>query len=41
MLVHGLQGFHGRELFVPRREQWQPDRTHLEQRFAAFLKASA
>ncbi|MDR7420693.1 MAG: HNH endonuclease [Armatimonadota bacterium] len=36
MLVHGLQGFHGARLLVPRTPAWQPDRQLLEERFRQF-----
>jgi len=40
MLEHGLQGFHGSALLVPRREAWKPDPRLLEQRYERFLRAS-
>lgn len=36
MLVHGLQGFHRRRLFVPRAPAAQPDRRLLEERYQRF-----
>ena len=36
MLVHGLQGFHGGSLIVPRAAAQQPDRTFLEERYEVF-----
>ena len=36
MLIHGLQGFHGQSLRLPRREAWRPNRNLLEQRYARF-----
>jgi len=36
MLVHGLQGFHGSRLLVPRARSLQPDRQLLEERYARF-----
>ena len=36
MLVHGLQGFHGVSIFVPRVRVSQPDRRLLEERYARF-----
>jgi putative restriction endonuclease len=36
MLVHGLQGFHGARLRVPRAPASQPDRRLLEERFQHF-----
>jgi putative restriction endonuclease len=38
MLVHGLQGFHGTPLFVPRQVASQPDRRLLEARFQQFRR---
>ncbi len=38
MLVHGLQGFHGRRLHLPPREAWHPDRRLLEERYARFRR---
>jgi putative restriction endonuclease len=38
MLIHGLQGFHGVRLFVPKRASSQPNRQLLEQRYALFRK---
>ena len=40
MLIHGLQGFHGAHLLLPRREAWRPDRSRLEERFARFRCAA-
>ena len=36
MLIHGLQGFHGEKLRLPRRQAWMPDRRLLEERYAQF-----
>jgi len=36
MLIHGLQGFHGRPLRLPAREAWRPDRELLEERYHRF-----
>lgn len=36
MLIHGLQGFHGSRLLVPRPRSLQPDRQLLEERYARF-----
>jgi putative restriction endonuclease len=41
MLKHGLQGFQGATISVPRRVTLQPNREFLEERFALFRKASA
>jgi putative restriction endonuclease len=41
MLKHGLQGFQGTTITVPRRVTLQPNREFLEERFALFRKASA
>lgn len=38
MLIHGLQGFHGSRLLVPRRPTSQPDRHLLEERYAHFRR---
>jgi len=40
MLVHGLQGFQGTRLGVPRREDQQPNRDALAERYELFRKAS-
>jgi putative restriction endonuclease len=40
MLLHGLKGMHGREIFVPREVTLQPDRHRLEERYAAFREAA-
>jgi putative restriction endonuclease len=39
MLVHGLQGFHGRRIHVPSRRSARPRREFLEERYALFRKA--
>jgi putative restriction endonuclease len=38
MLIHGLQGFHGARLLVPRHATAQPDRQLLEERYALFRR---
>jgi hypothetical protein len=38
MLIHRLQGFHGKPLRLPRREAWQPDRHLLEERYSRFRR---
>ena len=40
MLLHGLKGMHGTQIYVPREASLQPDRARLEERYAAF-RASA
>jgi putative restriction endonuclease len=40
MLQHGLQGFHGAVLEVPRSEAQRPRREFLEERYQIFRKAS-
>jgi putative restriction endonuclease len=40
MLRHGLQGFNGSALIVPKRDAWKPDRQLLEERYARFRRAS-
>ncbi len=40
MLVHGLQGFQGATLLVPRAERLQPNRDFLAERFEQFQTAS-
>lgn len=40
MLTHGLQGFHGAHLLVPRRVAWRPDRSLLEERYALFRRVA-
>jgi putative restriction endonuclease len=39
MLLHGLQGFQGAPLTVPRREDQRPNRDFLAERYDLFLKA--
>jgi putative restriction endonuclease len=41
MLLHGLKGMHGSQIYVPREASLQPDRDRLEQRFAAFSRSQA
>ena len=36
MLVHGLQGFHESVLSIPRRREWRPDTSLLEERYELF-----
>jgi putative restriction endonuclease len=40
MLKHGLQGFHGQELWTPRRANLKPRPEYLEERYSLFRKAS-
>lgn len=40
MLVHGLQGFNGKSLWVPRRDASKPDPALLSQRYEQFLESS-
>ena len=40
MLIHGLQGFEGARLYVPRREEHQPNTDFLAERYELFRKAS-
>lgn len=40
MLIHGLQGFHERRIWVPARSSDQPRSTLLERRFQRFLSAT-
>jgi putative restriction endonuclease len=39
MLLHGLQGMHGREIFLPPEASLRPDRDRLDERFVAFSRA--
>jgi len=39
MLRHGLQGFQGKILLLPRRKEDRPDRDHLEEKYARFKSA--
>lgn len=41
MLLHGLKGMHGTQIYVPREASLQPDHERLKERYAAFVKASA
>jgi putative restriction endonuclease len=36
MLIHGLQGLHGKPIYLPREVSLQPDRHRLEERLALF-----
>ena len=40
MLKHGLQGFHQTTIWTPGRPSWKPRPEFLEERYAAFKKAS-
>ena len=40
MLIHGLQGFHGKLIRVPSRQQLRPDTHLLEIRYELFRQAS-
>jgi putative restriction endonuclease len=40
MLIHGLQGFDGRRMAVPRRPDHRPDAEYLEERYEVFRRAS-
>ena len=40
MLRHGLQGFQGARILIPRREVFQPNRDFLAERFELFRRAS-
>jgi putative restriction endonuclease len=40
MLLHGLQGFQGARLSIPRREDLQPNREFLAERYELFRQAS-
>lgn len=39
MLIHGLQGFHGSRLHVPRQAAWKPNVRLLEERYNRFRQA--
>jgi putative restriction endonuclease len=39
MLLHGLQGFQGRRIHVPRADHLKPNRDFLAERYALFLRA--
>jgi putative restriction endonuclease len=39
MLRYGLQGFHEKLIFIPKRKVEQPDREKLEERFERFRNA--
>jgi putative restriction endonuclease len=39
MLLHGLQGFHGRSITVPRQQSLQPNSDSLEERYERFSAA--
>jgi putative restriction endonuclease len=40
MLLHGLKGMHGTQIYVPREISLQPDRDRLEERYAAFTETA-
>ena len=40
MLIHGLQGFHGSRLVVPRQERLKPDPLLLQERYERFRHAA-
>ncbi len=40
MLIHGLQGFQGGRLYLPRRAEERPNREFLEERYDQFRRAS-
>jgi len=40
MLLHGLQGFQGRRIHVPRADHLKPNRDFLAERYALFRRAS-
>jgi putative restriction endonuclease len=40
MLLHGLQGFQGRRIHVPRADHLKPNRDFLAERYALFRQAS-
>jgi putative restriction endonuclease len=40
MLVHGLQGFHGRRIQLPTRQSARPRREFLEERYALFKRSA-
>jgi hypothetical protein len=39
MLLHGLQGFHGKLITLPVRTNKRPRRDFLEERYALFKRA--
>jgi putative restriction endonuclease len=39
MLRHGLQGFQGKTILLPRRQDEKPDRDALEERYERFKAA--
>jgi len=40
LLQHGLQGFQGRRIHVPRADHLKPNRDFLAERYALFRRAS-
>jgi putative restriction endonuclease len=40
MLQHGLQGFQGERLMIPRRSEDHPNTDFLAERYELFLRAS-
>jgi len=40
MLQHGLQGFQGRRIHVPRADHLKPNRDFLAERYVLFRRAS-
>lgn len=41
MLIHGIKGFHGRPIVLPRRAEQRPDRERLEERYEEFRRAAS
>jgi hypothetical protein len=39
-MLEVLKGFHGRQIELPRRPAWRPDRERLAERFERFLAAA-
>ena len=39
MLMHGLQGFHGKAFLVPKKDALKPNLAFLEARYAVFREA--
>lgn len=40
MLQHGLQGFHGASILIPREAHWRPNPAFLAERYELFARAS-
>lgn len=40
MLQYGIQAFHEKRIWVPRRNELKPDEERLEERYQAFIASA-